>query len=337
MVARYRVDIPKQLAVRAAADQKHIVLAEGHDQRVVQAARRAATDGMARITLLGNRDRIWELAGAEGLTGDIEIVDPDDCSGITTYAEMYRSLLRRSDISEKTAIRAARKPLNFAHLMVRAGDADGALAGATHSSAQVIRSAKQIIGQNADQKLVSSFFLMVLDRHDDRQQRVMAFADCALVENPDSEQLAHIASATADSFQNLLSIDPKVALLSFATGEHTSPAVQKVMQAGLKLQQMQPAIPVASPIQFDAAFVPEVAAQKVPNAEIAGHANIFVFPDLNAGNIGYKICERVGQAVALGPILQGFAKPVNDLSRGCNEHDIHAMIAMTAVQAQAIG
>jgi len=330
------MDIVEQLTARAAADQKHIVLAEGHDRRVVRAARRAAADGIARITLLGNRNAITALAGAEGLSGDIKIVDPDGSPAIADYAEIYGSLLKRSNIAEETAIRAACKPLNFAHLMVRAGDADGALAGASHSSAQVIRSAKQIIGQQKDQKLLSSFFLMVLDRYESNQQRVMAFADCALVENPDADELAHIASATAHSFQNLLSIDAKVALLSFATGVHNSPAVQKVMQAGLKLQQMRPAMSITSPIQFDAAFLPEVAAQKTPNSRVAGQANIFVFPDLNAGNIGYKICERVGQAVSLGPILQGFAKPVNDLSRGCSENDILAMIAITALQAQAV-
>jgi len=329
------MDILDQLTARAAADLQHIVLAEGHDQRIVRAAQRAAADGIARITLLGKHEAVKELVGAEGLAGDIEIIDPDEFPRLSDYAETYRSLLKRSNIAEETAIRAARKPLNFAHLMVRASDADGALAGAAHSSAQVIRSAKQVIGQRPDHKLVSSFFIMILDGRNDRQ-RVTAFADCALVENPDADELAHIASATAVSFQNLLSTDPKIALLSFATGEHTSIAAQKVMQAGLKLRQMQPEIPIAAPIQFDAAFLPEVAALKAPNSDIAGQANIFVFPDLNAGNIGYKICERVGQALALGPILQGFAKPVNDLSRGCSEHDILAMIAMTAIQAQTI-
>lgn len=329
------MDLIEQLAARAAADQKHIVLAEGQDQRVFRAALRAAASGIARITLLGNPNAIKAIAGTNDLSGDITIIDPDHFPAIADYAEIYRSLLKRSNITEETAIRVARKPLNFAHLMVRAGDADGALAGATRSSAQVIRSAKQIIGQHEDQSLVSSFFLMVLDRHENHQQRVMAFADCAIVENPDTDELAHIASATADSFQNLLSIDPKVALLSFATGEHNSPAIRKIMEAGLTLQQMRPEMPVESPIQFDAAFLPEVAAQKAPNSRVAGQANILIFPDLNAGNIGYKICERVGQAVALGPILQGFAKPVNDLSRGCSEQDIHTMIAITAIQAQA--
>ncbi|GAB5486563.1 MAG: phosphate acetyltransferase [Parasphingorhabdus sp.] len=330
------MNILDQLTARASADQKHIVLAEGHDQRIVRAAQRAAAEGLAQITVLGNRETIQQLTGDDSLGNGIEVIDPDDFSDIATYAEIYRSLLKRNNITDKTAIRAARKPLNFAHLMVRAGDADGALAGAAHSSAQVIRSAKQIIGQHADCKMVSSFFLMVLDRHENNQKRVMAFADCAIVENPDADELAHIASATADSFQKLLPIDPKVALLSFATGQHSSPAVRKVMDAGLKLQQMRPALPVAAPIQFDAAFLPKVAAQKAPESNVADQANIFIFPDLNAGNIGYKICERVGRANALGPILQGFVKPVNDLSRGCSEQDIHAMIAITAIQTQTI-
>ena len=175
---------------------------------------------------------------------------------------------------------------------------------------------------------------MVMEQPFHDRPGVVAFADCALVENPDAKELAQIAAATADNVRVLLAAEPKLALLSYATGDSASPAVRKVAEAGEHLQQLRPDTPVACPVQFDAAFLPDIAAIKAPQMPAAGEANIFVFPDLNAGNIGYKIAERVGKAKALGPILQGFASPVNDLSRGCSEDDIYAMIALTVLQAQ---
>ena len=323
-----------QITAKAASDLKHIVLAEGSDQRIVRAAFRAARDGVARITLLGSEAEVNELAG--GLSADaVNTIQPDAFVDISRYAELYISTLRKSDISEQTAIRAARKPLNFAHLMVLAGDADGALAGAANSSAQVIRSASQIIGQDPGDAMISSLFLMVMEEEFHVRNGVVAFADCALTVEPDSSQLADIAATTADSFQRLLGLDPKVALLSFVTGDSANASVRKIAEAGEILAQLRPDLDVDAPVQFDAAFSPEVAAIKAPGSDVAGQANIFVFPDLNSANIGYKIAERIGRAKAIGPIMQGFAKPVNDLSRGCSEDDIYAMIALTAIQAQS--
>jgi phosphate acetyltransferase len=219
--------------------------------------------------------------------------------------------------------------------MVLAGDADGALAGAANSSAQVIRSASQIIGQDTDYTMISSFFLMVMKEEFHVRNGVVAFADCALTVEPDGSQLADIAATTADSFQRLLGLAPKVALLSFVTGDSANASVRKVAEAGEILAQLRPDLAVDAPVQFDAAFSPEVAAIKAPGSDVAGQANIFVFPDLSSANIGYKIAERIGRAKAIGPIMQGFAKPVNDLSRGCSEDDIYAMIALTAIQAQS--
>ncbi len=326
----------QQLTERAAADPRHIVLAEGGDERVVKAAVRAANDRIAQISIVGDRETVRQLAGGDVPGSDLQIIDPADFVGISDFAEMYRASLKRGNIAGETAIRAARKPLNFAHLMVQAGDADGALAGAVHSSAQVIRSAAQIIGPDPAHDMVSSFFLMIMDQPFHDRPGVIAFADCALVEDPDAEQLAQIAAATADSVSQLLGTDPKVALLSYATGDSASPPVRMVNEARRLLAETRPDIPAAGPIQFDTAFLPEVAAIKAPDTPVAGKANIFIFPDLNSGNIGYKICERLGKARALGPVLQGFAEPVNDLSRGCSEDDIYAMIAMTVLQAQAV-
>ena len=220
--------------------------------------------------------------------------------------------------------------------MVRMGDADGSISGAVHTTPDVVRSALRLIGPDGQTKLVSSFFLMIMPATFPGECRAMIFADCGLNVDPNAEQLAEIASASADSARQLLGQEPRIALLSFSTrGSAQHPKVGKVEQAGVLLQAMRPDLSMDAAIQVDAAIIPDIAQAKAPGSALGGNANVLIFPDLDSGNIAYKIAERIGGATAIGPILQGLAKPANDLSRGCNADDVFAMIAVTAIQAQA--
>jgi phosphate acetyltransferase len=213
--------------------------------------------------------------------------------------------------------------------------ADGSVAGAWHTTGDVVRSALQVIGVDKRYSLVSSFFLVLMYEDFHPVKGGVIFADCGLVVSPSEDELAQIAAAAADSTQNLLNVEPKIAMLSFSTrGSAKHPDVEKVENATKRLREMRPDVLVESAIQFDAAFVPEVAKIKAPGSDVAGQANVFIFPDLNSGNIGYKIAERVGQVRAIGPIMQGLAKPANDLSRGCDAEAVYGMITVTVVQAQ---
>ena len=303
--------------------QPHIVLSEGEDPRVINAARRAAKDGLARLTVLGSN--VPNIHG-------VEVIDPETSEARHAYIDAYFQLRKHKGISREGAEAVIADPLGFAAMMVREGDADGTIGGAVYTTTDVVRTALQIIGKDPSVDTVSSYFLMLLDG-----TRPIVFADCGLVIQPTAEELASIAIASAHSLTAITGLDPKVAMLSFSTkgsvpaGAHES--LGRIARAIELVNERAPDLPIDGELQFDAAIVPEIGDRKAPGSPVAGAANVFVFPSLSAGNIGYKIAQRVGGATALGPILQGLAKPANDLSRGCSVEDVYQMIAITGAQA----
>ncbi len=317
---------------------RRIVLAEGEDARIQAAAIRIATEGFAAPILIGDQVRINEAmqqaGAAEGL---VEIVDPKTSSFTRSYAEAYHALRKHKGVDLLAAEQAVLSPLVFAAMMVRQGDGDGTIAGAVHTTADTVRAAFQIIGMAEGVKTVSSFIIMLLDQPHHPEPDVLLFADCALTIQPSSEELAQIAISSADSMQALLGETPRVAMLSFSTaGSATHERVSVVSEAVRQARAARPDLAIDGELQFDAAFVPDVASRKAPESALGGRANVLVFPSLEAGNIGYKIAQRIGGAKAIGPILQGLAKPANDLSRGCNEDDVYALVAVTAMQANSM-
>ena len=325
--------------VDAARDNpRRIVLAEGEDPRIVEGAVRALRDRIARITLIGRPGRIQALLGDHGADpGEFAIIDPAETPLAEPFAVEYHALRRHKGVDAQAARQAVREPLAFAALMVRLGHADGTVAGAVATTAETVRAALQIIGIAPGGTMVSSFFLMLLDAPHHPRQGTLVFADCALVVEPDAGELAAIALASARSFADLTGSVPKVAMLSFSThGSARHDRVGKVTEATGLARQACPDLLIDGDLQFDAAFVPEISAAKAPGSPIAGDANVFVFPSLEAANIGYKIAQRIGGAKAIGPILQGLAHPANDLSRGCSAEDVYHLIAVTGAQAAAL-
>ncbi|UYP69245.1 phosphate acetyltransferase [Thalassobacter stenotrophicus] len=323
-------DIPAPLIAlrtRAAKLQKHIVLSEGTDPRVLEAAAQASEAGLARISIVAPTG----TAAPDGVTVHDPATSPHRAALITAFLEARA----KKTPTQEQAEAAINDPLVFAALMVRAGLADGTIGGATHTTSDTVRAALQMIGKGPNAGMVSSFFVMVMpDYHPTRPEQGVVFSDCALVIEPSAQELGMIAVQAAASAQQLLGVDPKVAMLSFSTkGSAQHPNVTKMTEATEHAKAA--GLSVDGELQFDAAFVPEVAASKAQGSAIAGQANVFIFPDINAGNIGYKIAQRIGGASAIGPILQGLAAPANDLSRGCSTEDILDMIAVTAVQADA--
>lgn len=321
---------------RARSDPQRIVLCEGTDPRILQAAVRALQEKIADIQLVGNYDAIRQAARAEGieLTG-LEIVDPEFSPYRDLFAEVLLALRQSKGMTREQAREAVLNPLCFANLMVRLGHADGSVAGAVHTTADVVRHAIQIIGVKPSFRLVSSFFLMMLCEPFHTLKGGLIFSDCGLVVDPSAPELAEIAMAAADSARSLLMDEPRVAMLSFSTsGSARHAAVDKVVEATMQVKQQRPDLAIDGDVQLDAAIVAEIANRKVENSAVKGQANVLIFPNLEAGNIGYKLAERVGGAKAIGPLLQGLQKPANDLSRGCSADDVFHVIAVTVVQAQ---
>lgn len=327
-----------RIIAQACAAPKNIVLCEGDDARVLQAAARASSEGCANITVLGERRQIEALAKEKGIDlGKVKIIDPATSERSEAFAQELFMLRQSKGMTLEQARNRVLDPLCYANLMVRLGDADGSVAGAVQSTANVVREAIQIIGMHPSCKLVSSFFLMMLCQPFHKVQGGLIFSDCGLVIDPDAQQLSEIAMAAADSARALLMEEPQVAMLSFSTsGSAHHASVDKVLAATARVKQLRPELAIDGDVQLDAAIVAEIADRKVKHSAVHGHANVLVFPNLDAGNIGYKLAERIGGAVAIGPLLQGLKKPANDLSRGCSADDVFNVIAVTVVQAQEV-
>lgn len=325
-----------RIMAKARTDVRHIVLPEGEEVRTVQAAARIAQAGIARVTLLGDPKRIEAVAAEAGaaLSG-IEMIDPKNSDKGPAYAAKLYEIRKAKGMTEDEAAVKVADAMYYGVMMVKTGDADGLVSGAIHSTGDMLRPALQIIKSKPGIRTVSSCFLMECPDKSFGQGGVLVFADCAVNIDPDAEALANIALGAAESARALAGMEPKVAMLSFSTmGSAKHDHVAKVQEATRIAKEMAPGLQLEGELQLDAALVPAVGKLKAPGSAVAGQANTLVFPDLNAGNIGYKLVERLAGFNAYGPILQGIAKPCNDLSRGCSVEDIVATVAITAVQAQ---
>ncbi|MFK4825980.1 phosphate acetyltransferase [Paenochrobactrum sp. BZR 588] len=317
---------------QARQKQAHIVLAEGEDPRIIAAAAIAVEQELAHITLLGDSLKIKPFLN-EGVVEKIQIIHPLTAERNAQYAKALFAMRKEKGLTESQATEMVRTPLAHAAMMVREGDADGTVAGAVATTADVVRHALQIIGKAKYSKIVTSFFLMLLCQSHHQKKGAFIFADCGLVVEPNADELADIAMQSAKSFTQLTAKEPAIAMLSFSSaGSATHERVSKVVQATAKVRAQAPHLCIDGELQFDTAFVEATSLVKSPDSPLKGNANIFVFPNLEAANIGYKIAQRIGGANAVGPVLQGLAKPANDLSRGCSIEDVVNMIAITAIQ-----
>ena len=323
-----------KIKAKAKADVKHIVLPEGEETRNAQAAAIIAKEGLAKLTLLGNPEKVKAAANGASLEG-VEIIDPATSEKCAEYANLLYELRKAKGMTEEKAAQLVKDPMYYGVMMVKSGDADGLVSGAIHSTGDMLRPALQIIKSKPGIKTVSSCFLMECPNKAYGDDGVMIFADCAVNIDPDAEALANIALGAADSARSLAGIEPRVAMLSFSTkGSAKHENVDRVAEATRLVHELAPELNVDGELQADAALVEKVGQLKSPGSPVAGKANVLIFPDLQAGNIGYKLVQRLAGAEAIGPICQGFAKPINDLSRGCSVDDIVSVVAITAVQAQ---
>ncbi len=325
-----------KIKAKARADVKRIVLPEGEEPRTIRAAAKIMEDGLANLTMLGNPEKIREMAKEAGVClCKADIIDPATSDKAVAYAAALYEIRKAKGMTEEQAAKLVADPMYYGVMMVKMGDADGLVSGAIHSTGDMLRPALQIIKAKPGMKTVSSCFLMECPEKAYGSDGIMIFADCAVIPVPTAEELANIAVAAADSARSLAGIEPRVAMLSFSTkGSAKHDNVTKVQEAVKLAKELAPELMLDGELQLDAALVPEVGQLKAPGSDVAGKANTLIFPDLQAGNIGYKLVQRLGRAEAYGPILQGIAKPCNDLSRGCSVDDIVATVAITACQAQ---
>ena len=328
--------VMEQIKARAAKLGKNIVLPEGEDARVVKAAQDATKEGIARITLIGNPEEIAKNNPDIDLTG-VTVIDPKTSDKHDAYAAAFYELRKAKGMTEEQASELMYDNTYFGMMMLKQGDADGLVSGACHSTANTLRPGLQIIKTAKGAPLVSAYFLMVAPECGNPfcEDGCYIYADSGLVQNPSAEELAAIAIQSAESAKAIAGLEPRVAMLSHSTkGSAKHADVDKVLQALAIAKEQRPDLNIDGEMQLDAAIVPDVAKSKAPGSPVAGHANVLVFPDLDAGNIGYKLTERLGGFQAVGPLCQGFAKPINDLSRGCHAEDIVAAVAITCLQTQ---
>lgn len=327
-----------QIKAKARENLQTVVLPEGYDDRMVEASAKIVADGLATVVLLGNADTLNAKATEMGVSLDgVTLIDPKTSDLLDGYADELVELRKKKGLTKEQAVEllTGEDNLYFGAMMVHKGDAGGAVAGAYNTTGDVLRAAFQVIGTAPGMKTVSSVFLMVTKTPEFGENGVLCFADCAVNPNPDAQALAEIAVSTAASCKSFLGVEAKVAMLSFSTkGSAKHEDCDKVLKALEIAKEMAPNLAIDGELQADAALLPKVGEKKAPGSSVAGKANTIVFPDLDAGNIGYKLVERLAGAEAVGPIVQGLAKPVNDLSRGCSVDDIVSVSAITAVQAQ---
>ena len=321
---------------KARQNIKTILLPESEDIRVIQAAADVEKEGFAKAVLIGNEENVKKLALDNNIdVSKVTIIDPLKSEKFEEYSNKFYELRKAKGMTPEKAKETMKEPIYFGTMMVKVGDADGIVSGACHPTAHTLRPALQILKTAPGTKLASAFFLMVTKCPEYGENGVLIFADSGMNEYPDADGLSEIAISSAKSFKQLVGKEPRVAMLSYSTyGSASSPLTEKVIEATRILKEKAPDLICDGELQLDAAIIPEVAERKAPGSPVAGRANVLIFPDLDAGNIGYKLVQRFGRAEAYGPLCQGIAKAVNDLSRGCSSDDIVGVVAITSVQAQ---
>lgn len=320
---------------KARAAQKTIVLPEGSDPRVVKAAQEIAAREIAKVVVVGKGDEVAKAAAEAGVDmASLTCIDPETSPKLQEYADLFCELRKKKGITPEQALETVKDPLYYGVMMVYTDEADGQVSGAIHSTADTVRPALQVLKCAADVSIVSSFFVMIVPDCEYGENGLFIYSDSGLVINPNAKELAEIAITSAKTMRQLFSVEPRVAMLSLSTkGSACDPIIDKVIEATKIAKERRPDLLIDGELQGDAALVPWIGERKAPGSPVAGKANVLIFPDLNAGNIAYKLTERLAKAEAYGPVLQGLRKPVNDLSRGCDWYDIVNVAAITAVQA----
>ena len=325
------IDVIKE---KAKSSMKTIVLPESTDIRVIEAARKVTDEGFAKVVLIGDKTKLQEIAGNIDIS-DITVVNPETSEKFSEYANAFYELRKAKGMTLEKAEETLKHPIYFGTMMVKQGDADGLVAGSVCSTADTLRPSLQILKTAPGVKLVSSFFIINVPNCELGEEGMFLFSDCGLNVNPNEEELSEIAISSAKSWKSLTGTDARIAMLSYSTlgSAPVTDMTSKVINATKLVREKAPELMVDGEMQLDASIVPSVGSKKAPTSDVAGKANVLIFPDLNAGNIGYKLVERLAKAEAYGPVTQGIAKPVNDLSRGCSSDDIVGVVAITAVQA----
>ena len=321
---------------RAKQNIKTIILPEAEDKRVLEAASKVIAQGFAKVILIGNKEQVEKDSKENNIDlSGVEIIDIKSSTKKQEYAQKLFELRQAKGMTEEEASKLIEEPIYFGMMMLKNGEADGLVSGAAHSTSNTLRPALQILKTAPNTKLVSAFFVMCVPNCEYGEHGTFIYGDSGLNQNPNADELSEIAISSAKSFRSLVEAEPKVAMLSYSTyGSAKSELTEKVIEATKLVKEKAPDLLVDGELQVDAAIIPEVSKSKAPGSPIEGNANVLIFPDLNAGNIGYKLTQRLAKAEAYGPLCQGIAKPVNDLSRGCSADDIVGVVAITAVQAQ---